>query len=395
LPGHGIDATGRLVLDEVRASVGADRVRVFSIDVREAVDPERTWIPVSDFSKRTLYGGDGEGDEPSHRAGPGALRRISSRSLKQMLRVLAENVPLQVRHQRVAIITHKPFAELLRRCIEVVAGNDPEGHGLKTIVDANGAPLLAAIESFVQSGQVREFLIGHYYRDSRSSNVFRDVDLLAIIGDPFPDISSAEEDARVLELDGKNVIIGRVQTEIQQSEGRARTIRRSPDRPVHLLYVGKIRPPRWAECACRGRAPGRPASGAGNALGRAVEILQGAIGVVSVQLLELARDHADTLLAGEADLIATTYSPSSNYVRHAHDLALASRVACTLSRRHLTRILRRSLPPEGWMTMRWGLHGRPTRVWEATPGAAAKLLTTLEARGVEVDGQLALRLEVH
>ncbi|MBI5487115.1 MAG: hypothetical protein HY905_07260 [Deltaproteobacteria bacterium] len=32
---------------------------------------------------------------------------------------------------------------------------------------------------------------------------------------------------------------------------------------------------------------------------------------------------------------------------------------------------------------------------EATPGAAAKLLAALESRGVEVDGQLALRAGVN
>ena len=70
-------------------------------------------------------------------------------------------------------------------------------------------------------------------------------------------------------------------------------------------------------------------------------------------------------------------------------------MACTLSRRYRTRLLRKLLPVEGWTTARppWS-RGRSCRIWEATPGAA-EFLSVLEARGLEVDGQMALRLEVH
>ena len=153
---------------------------------------------------------------------------------------------------------------------------------------------------------------------------------------------------------------------------------------------------RHAASSGSGRVSGRPASGASNAARRAVAILQGVAGVVSAQLIELARDHADILLAGEVDLIATRDCPNSNYVHFSHDLALAARVASTLSRRHLARLLRQLLPIEGWTAVRppWS-KGRSWWIWEATPGAAVQLLAALESRGVEVDGQLALRAEVH
>jgi hypothetical protein len=86
-----------------------------------------------------------------------------------------------------------------------------------------------------------QILLGHYGA-MRGLNTMTDVDCLATLGDPWPNVDQADRDIRYLGLnttmDARLEVLCR--DELEQAHGRLRTIHRQ--RPGRALHVGRVLP---------------------------------------------------------------------------------------------------------------------------------------------------------
>jgi hypothetical protein len=117
-----------------------------------------------------------------------------------------------------------------------------------------------------------------YYGNNRGLDAWMGFDGFATLGDAWPDLGKAEEEAEALELaDIDGAILGKARAELEQAHGRARDTSRSA--PAWHLHLGSVAPTSWHTSNTRieRTLPGRPKaasampaaefSAAGNALG--------------------------------------------------------------------------------------------------------------------------------
>ena len=104
-------------------------------------------------------------------------------------------------------------------------------------------------------------VIGHYGA-IRGTNKFEDVDVLALLGDPVPNISQARYEAEIMGVDEKDRVQGIRNADLSQAIGRARGLRRTAKDPVLIACMTAARPPacpRRIEEARGGRPEGTDA----------------------------------------------------------------------------------------------------------------------------------------
>ena len=168
------------------------------------------------------------------------------------LRWLAER--LQERGSRVlGLLTHKPLADALRGWL-LDRKADP----------AKPAPAWCPDELAELVAAGLEILPGHF-GGQRGLDTWAGCDVLATLGDPWPNLGAARAEALALGLDDPEAwALEQTRSELLQAWGRARTVHRAS--PVLVVHLGSLAlapeaswAPQWAgvraEKASRGRPP--------------------------------------------------------------------------------------------------------------------------------------------
>jgi hypothetical protein len=372
-----LDATGDLALAELQAFVGAERVAVRRVEVAEPEDvAERSWWFTWSFTRRFLF------DRRDR-------MRLTKAGAKAVAAALRQAVPRDAEAAFLGVITHKPVAEVLQWAQRVVEGQDADGTAGARLSAANGGVVLAELRSLYEEGLVGKMAVAYYF-NVRGTNQFNDADVLALLGDPYPDISAVGEDARVLGLDWQFLVDARRQAEVVQALGRARTIRRSPNRPVRIFFAGRMDPFGGQNYERRDRPANRPPSAATLAARALAELLWRKVGVATwrfVQpLVELPSFAARLVFVGStyrrSSIGGSDANPSATPDGTAAELRRLAQTASPLSAASMRRVFVDSLPGRGqWVgvapLVRSEKGGRPWRVFEETPGLARLVLAAL------------------
>lgn len=137
----------------------------------------------------------------------------------------------------IGVVTHAPLAEKL------FAIENGDGAG-----DDEGAQVLAKeLRALKASGHIDDLRV-LYYGGQRGSNLLENCGAVLVLGDPWPNLGAAEEDARTLGFDDAEPHTNNLlRDEVVQAIGRARTVRRTPADPVLLVYAGTVWPGRGFE----------------------------------------------------------------------------------------------------------------------------------------------------
>jgi hypothetical protein len=235
-----VQAGGRLRLLDATAPEQALRARwgsaveVVRIDVADAPGVERRFVVWQHGARSRHTHADGTPNAAQVR---GPLRRIAAAALE--------------RHARsVAILTHKPLADALRAWLDA-----PPDAPTPAFVPVELAALVA-------SGV--ELRVGHYGAQ-RGLDTWADCDVVATLGDPWPNLGAALAAARALGLDPSGWPVEVAMAELIQAWGRARTVHRTT--PVLVLHQGSkaLAPrldtaPQWADVAASKVRRGAPST---------------------------------------------------------------------------------------------------------------------------------------
>jgi hypothetical protein len=92
----------------------------------------------------------------------------------------------------------------------------------------------AELLAWREARRVGKLEVGHFGA-VRGSNVYRDLDAVCLLGEPWPDVCAASEDARALGLPPGPYARALAAAEVEQALGRAREVRRSGARPALLM----------------------------------------------------------------------------------------------------------------------------------------------------------------
>lgn len=147
------------------------------------------------------------------------------------------------RRRVIALLTQKALADGLRGEVATSARDRAEHR-------AEVEALAALRGELARLGY--ELRVGHYGRDERGSNLYRDADAIVLAGDPRADFGTVEAEAHFLGLDAGAVYEGRRLADAVQGLARVRSIRRAgADAPL-LVYAGESAPPEvdgveWSE----------------------------------------------------------------------------------------------------------------------------------------------------
>lgn len=221
-----LDATANL--EALRAVLG-EALEVAAIEVEDAPGVERRLL---------LWGHAARGRHTFE-------GRVLDDELRGPLRRLAELVK-ERGARSFGLITHKPVADALRAWLEA-----PPGIPAPAFVPDELAQLVAA---------GLELLPGHYGAQ-RGLNLWAGCDLLATMGDPWPNLGAARAEAAALGLAPEAWALEQTRAELLQAWGRARTVHRtSPVLVVHLGSPALTPDPSWAP-QWAGVRPEKPARG--------------------------------------------------------------------------------------------------------------------------------------
>lgn len=173
--------------------------------------------------------------------------RVSADELRGPLRRLAELVAARGARS-VGIIAHRPVAEAMQTWLAAPP--------------ATPAPAWAPVELVELVAGGVELAIGHYGAQ-RGLNLWEGCDVLATLGDPWPNLGAAMAEALALGVDPEAWAVELARAELLQAWGRARTVHRTA--PVLVVHFGtgseKLAPdPSWAP-QWAGVRPERPARG--------------------------------------------------------------------------------------------------------------------------------------
>ena len=155
------------------------------------------------------------------------------------------------RARSVGLLTDKPMADALRAWLGARGGDE-------------AAPAMVPDElvAFVDGGG--ELLVGHYGAQ-RGLDLWAGCDVLATLGDPWPDLGAARAEALALGLDPDAWALDLTRAELLQAWGRARTVHRTT--PVLVLHLGSLAlaptadwAPQWGGVAAETVGAHRPAS---------------------------------------------------------------------------------------------------------------------------------------
>lgn len=207
-----LDATAPL--DALRA-VWKGGVEAHTVDVQDAPGVERRFVVWQHAARRRHTAG----TVPIDAELRGPLRRIAELASERGAR-------------EVGIIAHKPVADALRAWLGAPAGFP--------------APAWCPDELAALVAGGVGLVVGHYGAQ-RGLNCWADCGLLATLGDPWPNLGSAQAEALALGVDPEAWALELARAELVQAWGRARTVHRTS--PVLVLHFGseKLAPdPSWA-----------------------------------------------------------------------------------------------------------------------------------------------------
>jgi hypothetical protein len=233
LPSIILDATAPLMVGAIRAALPRCRVRLFEVSAPELEGAvKRNYIPTTSLTRRALFGRSGQRRrlvDDGDAALAGVLLRIAAHACGE----------------EAGIITHKPLAFLLRACLSA-----PEGENERAAFceERNCTRTLAALEHLRGRAPVDVERILWFF-GQRGSNALAKCGLIAVLGDPWPDIGATHEDARLLGISGPLYARSKRDAEVAQGLGRGREVRRTPESPLLLVYAGKDEPACWAHVA--------------------------------------------------------------------------------------------------------------------------------------------------
>lgn len=228
-----LDASAPFFEAHIQAALPGREIRLFRVEVPEPSHVTYRHHATAEFTRRALFGRSRDG-------------RLAGRGLKAVVRLLrdiARLVPEGIGDSaHVGIVTHRPLAEVLSGCIRVLDGKgDLWGDDLDRL-EANGhQPILDELEGLRRARLISDIAV-LYFGNQRGSNVMKDIDLLLCVGDPWPDIGGATEEARALGVEADGYIGAMLASEVRQVVGRARALRRSPDQFLSVSYFGNERP---------------------------------------------------------------------------------------------------------------------------------------------------------
>jgi len=226
-----LDATGARTEAAARGALPGREVRLFTMppvaEAEGAVD--RLFVRTGGLARRALLRPDGE---------------LSDRGIKALARVLCHlgrRLGRTGEGQALGLITHKPVADLLRKCRAALDGDTEAG---ERVAGAGGAPLLEELRTWRKAHRVGELVINHFGA-VRGLNDFEKLPALALLGSPLPNVGAVTEDARALGVNAQAYAEALAESELEQALGRAREIRRTAEDPVLLLHFGKQPPACW------------------------------------------------------------------------------------------------------------------------------------------------------
>lgn len=226
-----LDATAHR--EALTASIGEHEFVL--LDVADAVGVDRVVVKWGNAARRRHTIGSEQGRRPNPEKLIGPLRDLANRIREHGAR-------------HVGVLSDKPTAIGLRDAIAAVEA----GATTPELVPEELAEL-------VREGVKLD--VG-WYCNQRGSNRWQDVDLLATIGDPHPNIGDAQASAVALGLERNVMAEHCVDSELIQAWGRARTVHRT--KPVLVVAYTNLEPnrsgmaPQWHGASRAWLSRGRP-----------------------------------------------------------------------------------------------------------------------------------------
>lgn len=224
-----LDATAPLLLGSIEAALPGSRVRVFPFDVAELKGAvTREYYQTSSLTRRNLFG---EG-------GGYRLRRSSDEAVAGLVMKVGTLVG---QGAEVGIVTHRPLALLLQDALRAL---QDESASAKVIEERGCRCTLASLAQLCTRVSLTPERV-LWFGGQRGSNALATYALVAVLGDPWPDIGAAREDARALGVGGTRHAEALRDAETAQALGRGREVRRTEANPLTLLFAGRDRPVCW------------------------------------------------------------------------------------------------------------------------------------------------------
>lgn len=226
-----LDGTAQFMKGPIRSTLPKNRVKFFSLDALEISGAvERVPIQTSSLTRRALFG---------RRSLTPRLEPDADAALEYVLGVLAARCEPKA---KVGIVTHMPLARLLRECLGVL-GKGPDEQ--ERFAKKRRCPRTLEAVRWLHE---RADLVGDrilWFFGQRGSNALATCRVVAVLGDPLPDIGAAQEEARTLGIAGQGYVRALRDAELAQAFGRAREIRRALGNPVTLIHFGRERSAGW------------------------------------------------------------------------------------------------------------------------------------------------------
>ena len=228
-----LDASAPHVEHSIRAALPDREVRMFRLEVTDPDAVARVYMTTAALTRRSLF--------ESRR--PTTLRERAGPAIARILRVTGRKLAAAgLAAPYLGVITHAPLGRILVDCVRVLDEDDRCAR--ERLSEAGALRVLAELEALRASHRLSKLSV-LWYGGQRGSNELEACDALLCLGDPWPDIGSAEEDARALGVGTATHLEGLVGAEVLQALGRARAVRRTPEHPVVLLYAGAVPPGCW------------------------------------------------------------------------------------------------------------------------------------------------------
>lgn len=230
-----LDATAPLMVEAIRASLAKSSVKLFELAVPEVKGAvERISCRMSGLTRRALFGRSGR---------TARLARRADASLSALLGYLAAKCGAG---EKVGLVTHKPLALLLRKCVAVLAEDDEKQ---TAFAKAHRCPrTLEALSWLRERADISEERM-LWFGNQRGSNALETCRIEAVLGDPWTELGAAREDGRTLGIDGDFYARALLDVELTQTLGRSREVRRTLENPVTLIHFGKQPPVAWSNIA--------------------------------------------------------------------------------------------------------------------------------------------------
>lgn len=212
-----LDATGLYLRAVLEAFLGQLRiVGSFQVQAQQGTVVLRRWLACASLSRRSMI--------KDNRATSDG-RKLFQRVIQAVDEEAQDE--LGIHNLTLGILTFKPIADEL---------------------NGNSKGSLRRWRRQIRPG-LRVLDAGYFGRDERATNAFEEVDVLAVVGDPFPNITEMNAYASAMEtltgavVDPQDLVCGVTASNINQALARARAEYRTGT--TMLVYAGRLLPPEW------------------------------------------------------------------------------------------------------------------------------------------------------